>query len=320
MMGAALRRAAASLVVLWAVATAVFLLVSLTPGDAASRIADPRLPAAARERWRRDFGLDRPLPARYLHWLGSTLRGDLGISWQHRRPVGGLLVEALGPTALLTSLGLLAETVGGLAIATLQAMRPRSRLDRALSAASLLAYAIPPFAVGLGLLWVFSHALGWLPPSHMLSPAAAQAEGWARARDLTLHLVLPVATIGLTGMGALARYTRGSLVEEQSQGYVLAALARGCSRRRAVLAHALPNAALPLVTVLGLSLPFLVSGSLLVETVFAWPGMGQLLLQAALARDIPLLMGGTLVGAGAVVAGNALADVAVSLLDPRVRR
>lgn len=317
---AALRRTAASLVVLWAVATGTYALVSLAPGDAASRISDPRLPAAARERWRRDFGLDRPLPARYLSWVAATVRGDLGISWQHRRPVGDLLAEALPPTALLTGLGLLAETLGGLAIATLQAMRPRSRVDRALSVTSLLGYALPSFAVGMGLVWLFSYALGWLPPSHMLSPAAAQAGGWARAGDLALHLVLPVATIGLTGMGALARYTRGTLVEEQGQGYVLAALARGCSRRRAILAHALPNAALPLVTVLGLSLPFLVSGSLLAEVVFAWPGMGQLLLQAALARDIPLLMGGTLVGAAAVVLGNVLADLSVALLDPRVQR
>lgn len=319
MTAAVLRRAAASAAVLWAVATATFILVSLAPGDAASRIADPRLPAAARERWRRDFGLDRPLPERYLRWLGSTLRGDLGISWQHRRPVSELLAEALGPTALLTGLGLLAEIAGGLAIATVQALRPRSPLDRALGAASLLAYALPSFAVGMGLVWVFSYRLGWLPPSHMLS-AAAGAGGWGRLWDAAAHLVLPVATIGLTGMGALARYTRGSLVEEQSQGYVLAALARGCSRRRAVLAHALPNAALPLVTVLGMSLPFLVSGSLLVEVVFSWPGTGQLLLQAALARDIPLLMAGTLVGAAAVVLGNALADASVALLDPRVRR
>ena len=314
----ALRRMAASLVVLWAVATGTYALVSLAPGDAASRITDPRLPAAARERWRRDFGLDRPLRARYLSWLAATVRGDMGISWQHRRPVRALLAEALPPTALLTGLGLLTETLGGLAIATWQAMRPRSRVDRALTITSLLAYAMPSFAVGMGLVWVFSYALGWLPASHMLSPTAA-ASGWARLGDGALHLVLPVATIGLTGMGALARYTRGSLLEEQSQGYVLAARARGCSRRRAVLTHALPNAALPLVTVLGLSLPVLVSGSLLVEVVFAWPGMGQLLLQAALARDIPLLMGGTLVGAAAVVLGNLLADVSVSLLDPRVR-
>ncbi|HPC84514.1 MAG TPA: ABC transporter permease [Thermoanaerobaculaceae bacterium] len=312
-----LGRIAASLVVLWVVATGTYGLVALAPGDASSRIADPRLPAAARERWRRDFGLDRPLPARYLGWLAATLRGDLDVSWQHRRPVAGLLAEALPPTVLLTSLGLLVETLGGLAIAVVQAMRPRSRLDRWLGAASLLGYAAPPFAVGLGLVWLFSYALGWLPPSHMLSPAGQG--GWAHGRDLAAHLVLPVATIGLTGMGALARYTRGSLVEERSQGYVLAALARGCSRRRALLAHALPNAALPLVTVLGLSLPFLVSGSLLVEVVFAWPGMGQLLFQAALARDIPLLMAGTLVGTAAVVLGNVLADLAAWWLDPRVR-
>lgn len=310
------RRAGAGLLVLWVVATGTYALVALAPGDAATRIADPRLPAAARERWRRDFGLDRPLPARYLGWAASTLRGDLGVSWQYRRPVAQLLAEALPPTLLLTGLGLLAETLGGLGIATLQALRPRSRLDRALSGASLVAYAVPTFAVGMGLVWLFSYWLGWLPPSHMRAPGAPEGGGW----DLLSHLVLPVATIGITGMGALARYTRGSLVDEEAQGYVLAARARGCTRRRAVLAHALPNAVLPLVTVLGLSLPFLVSGSLLVEVVFAWPGMGQLLFQAALARDVPLLMGGTVLGAAAVVAGSALADLSGAMVDPRMRR
>lgn len=316
----ALRRAGAGLAVLWIVATSTFALISLAPGDAASRISDPRLPPAARERWRRDFGLDRPHVARYLSWSASAARGDLGISWQHRRPVRDLLAEALLPTLLLTTFGLLLETVGGLTIAVIQTLRARSRLDRALTIATLLAWALPAFVIGMGLVWVFSYWLDWLPPSHMLSTAGEQARGWARWLDLARHLLLPAATIGLTGMGALARYARGSLVDEQSQGYLLAALARGCSRRRAILTHALPNAALPLVTVLGLSLPFLVSGSLMVEVVFAWPGMGQLLLQAALARDIPLLMGGTLLGAAAVVAGSALADLTVSLLDPRVCR
>jgi peptide/nickel transport system permease protein len=313
------RRLGAGLVVIWVVATGTFALVSLAPGDFASRLADPRLPPAARERWRRDFGLDRPLPARYLSWLGSAVGGDLGISWQYRRPVTALLADALPPTLLLAGLGLLLETVGGLGIATLQVLRARSCLDRGLTLASLLAYALPAFTVALGLVWLFSYTLGWLPPSHLLSPAGELATGWARHRDVLAHAVLPVLTIGLTGMGALARYMRGSLVDEHTQGYMQAARARGCSRRRALLTHALPNALLPLITVLGLSLPFLVSGSLLVEVVFAWPGMGQLIYQAALARDIPLLLGGTLLGAAAVVAGSALADLGVAWLDPRVR-
>ncbi|HNX50991.1 MAG TPA: ABC transporter permease [Thermoanaerobaculaceae bacterium] len=312
-------RLGVGLMVVWLVATGTFALVSLAPGDFSSRLSDPRLPPAARERWRRDFGLDRPLGVRYASWLGSAGRGDLGVSWQYRRPVSRLIVEALPPTLLLAGLGLLLETAGGLGIATVQVLRARSRLDRGLTLVSLLAYALPSFTVALGLVWLFSYRLGWLPPSHLLSPAGEQAAGWARRGDILAHLVLPVLTIGLTGMGALARYMRGSLVDEHTQGYVLAARARGCSRRRALLTHALPNAVLPLVTVLGLSLPFLVSGSLLVEVVFAWPGMGQLLYQAALARDIPLLMGGTLLSAAAVVAGNALADLSVAWLDPRVR-
>jgi peptide/nickel transport system permease protein len=313
------RRLAAAVVLVWLVATVTFALVALAPGDAASRLTDPRISAQTRERWRREFGLDRPWPARYAAWLGAAATGDLGTSWLHHRAVTAVLADALPNTALLAALGLMVEIAGGVAIALVQLQRARGRIDSALSFAALASYALPTFAVALALIGVFSYRLGLLPPSHMHSLAGEQAHGPARTLDLLLHLVLPAATIGLTGLGAVARYLRGVLLDERGRLYVLAARARGCSEQRALLVHVLPNALLPLITMIGMSLPFLVSGSLVVEVVFSWPGMGQLMFGAALARDVPLLMGATIVMTVAVVAGNLVADLAYAVVDPRVR-
>lgn len=315
----ALRRIAAGVLLVWLVATVTFLLVSLSPGDAASRLTDARIPPAARARFRHEFGLDRPLPARYASWLASVARGDLGTSWTLRRPVSEALAEALPNTLLLTSLGLLLELAGGVVLAVVQLRRPHGAGDRAITLATLTAYALPTFGVALALIAVFSYRWHLLPPSHMLSLDGEMRHGWARAVDLARHLVLPVAAIGVTGVGAVARYLRGSLLDERTEHYVLAARARGCSPRQALLRHALPNALLPLITMVGMSLPFLVSGSLVIEVVFSWPGMGQLMYNAALGRDLPLLLGGTIVATVAVVAGNLLADAAYAVADPRVR-
>jgi peptide/nickel transport system permease protein len=319
MIGWAIRRIGVGLVLVWLVATVTFALVSLAPGDAASRLTDPRIPPAARERWRRDFGLDRPLPARYASWLGSAVTGDLGTSWYYKRKVTAVIGEVLPNTVLLTSLGLVLELAGGIALALVQLRRTHGTGDRVLTLATLTAFALPTFGVALGLIGIFSYRLGLLPPSHMLSLEGETAHGWARFADLLSHLVLPVAAIGVTGVGAVARYLRGSLLDERLEHYVLAARARGCSPRRALIVHALPNALLPLITMMGMSLPFVVSGSLIVEVVFSWPGMGQMMYGAALGRDLPLLLGGTIVATVAVVVGNLLADAAYAFADPRVR-
>lgn len=315
-----LRRAAAGVVLVWLVATATFFLVAATPGNITQHIESQRLTPEARARWRRDFGLDQPLPLRYARWLAAVGRGDLGHSWLHHRRVAVILGETLPRTLILASLGLALEILGGIAVALVQIRRPHGVLDRLLSATTLTAYALPTFWIGLLLVYVFAYRLPLFPPSHMLSPAGEMASGWPRMLDLAHHLVLPAVTIGLTGMGAVARYLRGSLLDERLEHYVLAARARGCSAARAMWVHALPNALLPLVTLVGLSLPFLVSGSLVIEVVFAWPGMGRAMYEAALARDVPLLMGGTLVATIAVVVGNFVADILYTVIDPRIRR
>jgi peptide/nickel transport system permease protein len=301
------------------VATATFALIALAPGDAASLPTDTRIPPHIRERWRHDLGLDRPWPERYARWLSNAVSGELGTSWQQRRRVTELLAEAIPNTALLASLGLLIEVAGGVALALAQIRRPHGRADRAITVVTLTAYALPTFGVSLLLVQVLAFWLPLLPPSHMHSPAGEGLTGLPRLLDLLPHLVLPVLAIGVTGAGAVSRYLRGSLIDEQAEHYVLAARARGCTQRRAILAHALPNASLPLITMVGMSLPFVVSGSLVVEVVFAWPGMGQLMYAAALGRDVPVLMGGALVATAAVVLGNWLADIAYAIVDPRVR-
>jgi peptide/nickel transport system permease protein len=314
-----LRRLAAAVLIVWLVATATFFLVALAPGDTTQRLADTRVSPHIREQWRRTFGLDRPVVTRYAQWIAGAVRGDLSTSWTTYRPVATMIGEALPNTMFLAGAGLLLELLGGVAIALRQARRPFGAGDRALTLATLAAFAMPTFWVALLLAEVFSFRLQLFPASHMHSPAGELARGWARLLDLAHHAVLPVLAMGLTGVGAIARYVRGSLLDERGQAYVLAARARGCSVRRALRVHALPNALLPLITVLGLSLPILVSGSLVIEVVFSWPGMGQLVYSAALARDVPTLMGGTLVITIAVVLGNLMADVAYALLDPRVR-
>ena len=314
-----LRRIGAGLVMVWLVATATFALVSAAPGDITQRLNDVRTPPAARERWRRDFGLDRPWGVRYISWLGDAVTGDLGYSWLHHRKVAGVLAQAIPNTILLAGLGLLLEIAGGITLAVVQLRRPHGKGDRAITLLSLTAYALPPFVVGLGLLYLLAFRFPLFPPSHMLSVAGETQHGLPRLLDLLHHLVLPVVAIGIAGMGGVARYLRGSLLDEKGQHYVLAARARGASERRALISHALPNALLPLITMVGMSLPFLVSGSLVIEVVFSWPGMGQTMYDAALARDVPLLLGGTVLATIAVVAGNLLADLAYAIADPRVR-
>ncbi|MGC8916716.1 MAG: ABC transporter permease [Thermoanaerobaculum sp.] len=314
------RRLVGSLFVVWLVATGTFFFVAATPGDVASKLADPRIPPSARARLREHFGLDKPVLARYVRWLFDGASGNLGESFAFRRPVREVLTEAVPNTVLLASVGLLLELGAGVALGLFQALRPGSWGDRWLSALSLAAYAMPTFFMASLLLWLLAYTVPLFPPSHMAESLATNPGLWERTWETARHLALPALTVGLTGFGAVARYLRGSLLDERQQTYILAALARGCSRRRALVVHALPNAVLPLLTILGLSLPFLVSGSLVIEVMFSWPGMGQVFYTAVTARDVPLIQAATVLVTAAVVAGNWLADVVYSLADPRIRQ
>ncbi len=314
------RRLLAGLAILWGVATLAFFAIHLAPGEpflpATERPANPAVVAEVR----RQFGLDRPLAEQYGRYLGQLVTGNLGVSFSLRRPVAGAIADALPHTLLLAAAALLLDFALGVALALVQAARAGGRLDNALTAGSLLAGGLPTFFLALVLLWLFAEQLRWLPVGGAYDPAIYQLLPLGgRIVDRLRHLLLPAATLGLVGAAVTARYQRAALVETLSQAYVRTARAKGLGERRVLLRHALRNALLPTVTLFGLSLPFLLTGAVLVETVFSWPGLGRLAAQAVAARDYPLVTGTTIVASAIVVLSSALADVLVRAADPRVR-
>ena len=314
-----LRRVLVAIPLLWLVVTLTFLAVHAVPGTVADLVDNPQLSPQARVHIEQQFGLDRPVSEQYVRWLTALARGDLGVSFLYRQPVSRVVLRALPPTLLLAGTALTFDFILGILLAVIAVARPRSWFDRISTVLSLGLYGMPSFwLAGLAIL-VFSVLLGWLPASHMHSVGAIGASGGARFVDLLKHLVLPAGVLGIVGAAGTARYLRSTLLDIQDARYLLAARARGLSRRRVLLVHALRPALLPLVTLLGLAIPFLVSGSLVIEVIFAWPGIGRVLWTAAWARDVPVILAVTLLGATAVIAGNLLADVLYILVDPRAR-
>jgi len=304
--------------ILFFVATGSFLLINLAPGSYADTIGASRLDPHAREMMRTHYGLDRPLSERYLHWLDAVVHADLGISFLYRAPVSRVISDSLFPTLLLMGAALTIDFCLGVLVAVLSVWREGKAVDHFLSFLSLGIYSMPSFWVaGLAVL-VFSLRLGWLPASHMLDPGAPASgpEFWS---GLLRHIILPAGILGLIGAASTARYLRAELLEIQNGPYLLAARARGVPAWRILLFHSLRPALAPLLTLLGLALPALVSGSVVIETIFSWPGMGRVLWQAATARDVPLVMGCVLLGALAVIIGNLVADLLYVVVDPRAR-
>lgn len=313
------RRLLTLIPLVWLVVTLTFAVVQFAPGSYADTIDHPGLSAEAREAIRTTYGLDQPATVQYFKWLGATMTGDLGTSFLFKEPVVRVIGRALPPTMLLAGTALVIDLVLGLLLAVAATRRPYGWVDRFTTFLSLGVYGLPSFWVAGMSILVFAAWLGWMPASHMHSVAAEQMSGAARLADLLWHLVLPAFSLGLVGAAATARYLRSTLLETRASHHVLAATARGLSRRRILWIHSLRPALLPLITVLGLSLPMLVSGSVVIESVFSWPGMGLVLWRAAQARDIPLIMGVTLIGAAAVILGNLVADMLYTAADPRAR-
>jgi peptide/nickel transport system permease protein len=315
----ALSRCLALIPLVWLIVTLTFVAVHAVPGSYAETLDNPRLTPAAREIIRHRFGLDRPLGQQYLLWLKAVVQGDLGVSFLYRKPVAEVVAQALPATALLASTALTIDLLLGLAIALASVRRPHGRVDRALSAVSLAVWGMPTFWLAGVAVLLFSVQLGWLPASHVHDVGAEAMAPAARVLDLLRHLILPAGCLGVIGAASTSRYLRSSLLELRSAPFLLAARARGIGGLRLVLVHALRPALLPIVTLTGLSLPMLVSGSLVIEVIFAWPGMGRVLWTAAWARDAPVVLAVTLLGAVAVVLGNLVADLVYGLVDPRVR-
>lgn len=314
-----IRRIVYAIVLVFVTIAATFFAVHLAPGDPLSRYYDPGIDPAAMARVRVQLGLDRPLHAQFGRWLWGFVRGDFGMSIAANRPVSDILRETIPRTLRLTVVAFLVQLLVGLGLGIAAATRRHGLRDRFLSVPALVLYAVPTFYLAYLLIMLFSLSLDWLPTSGIETIGLGYGSGWAVFKDRVAHLVLPVLVLGVASAAGLARYTRGSLLEAIGEDYVRTARAKGVPEGRVVWKHAFLNALPPILTVVGLSVPFLLGGAVVVEKVFAWPGMGGLLVDAIYARDYPVVLAVNFIAACMVIAGNFLADLAIMLADPRTK-
>jgi len=295
------------------VSIVLFLLMHLAPGGPEAALLGGDISKDTAAQLRRSLGLDQPLPIQYAKWLGSALRGNLGVSYLQGEPVSRVIHEHLGATAQLAASALVLAILVAVPLGVLSAVRANSWVDRSATGVALAGVSFPSFWLGILLILLFASALRWLPASGMTSTGL---EG--DVADRLQHAILPTITLAATQMAAFLRFTRSSLLETLHQPFVAVARAKGLRERGVLLRHAFRNALIPLITLLGLSIRFLVGGAVLTETVFAWPGIGRLAVAAVTARDYPLLLGLNLLVALAVIVGNVLTDLLYSLADPRI--
>ena len=314
MLRVALRRAGQALPLLLGLTLLGFLVLHLAPGDPAALLYGGELTGEELRRFRAQWGLDRPVPVQYLTWLAHIARGDLGRSYADGRPVLEGIAERIPATLVLTvSASLLAWGVGSL-LGFAAAARAGTALDHASRVVATVLYAIPNFWLGLLLIIAFSVRLGWLPTAGLETLGI----GFSLV-DRARHLLLPATVLAVRELGAFMRFARASLLERLGAAYIRTARAKGLPEGRVVLRHALRNALIPLVSLIGLAVPRLLGGAVVVETVFAWPGLGRLGVEAALARNYAVLMGNIVVAGVMVLLGSLAADLTYAWLDPRVR-
>jgi peptide/nickel transport system permease protein len=303
------------------VATLVFVLLHAAPGDPLTVLGDaPQVAPEALRQVRRDFGLDRPVAEQYVRYLVRLVQGDLGVSITQHRPVTAALAGAVPQTLLLAAAALLVDFAAGIGIGVAQGRRAGTRTDRLFSVVTITLYSTPVFVLGLLLLGVFGETLGWFPLGGSVDPIRHDGLSAAgRVFDRLHHLVLPALTLGLVAAAYTARHQRSALLDVIQQDFVRAARARGLAERAVLFRHALRNALTPTITLAGLAVPVLLSGSVLVESVFGWPGMGRLAAEAIGRRDYPVVTAAAILAAVMVVVGNFLADLAARVADPRLR-
>jgi peptide/nickel transport system permease protein len=312
-----LRRLAIGIGMLIALSMLVFILLRLTPGDPIDAYIDPSTPLspAAMADLRERLGLDRPLPLQYVGWLYQALQGNLGYSVKRAdQPVLTLVLSRIGPTVLLMGSALVMAVIAGIAAGVIGAVRRNSVTDVSLSVLALAGISSPAFLSALLGLYIFAVRLGWLPSGGMLTPGEDFSIG-----DLLWHLILPASLLAIAQAALIMRYMRASLLEVLNQDYVRTARAKGVFEFWVIVKHALRNALLPVVTVIGSTIGLAIGGAIFVESVFNWPGMGLLLVDAVTSRDYPVIMGATLVVGACVIVVNLLIDLTYAVIDPRIK-
>src|SRR5690606_1587289 len=294
-----------------------FVIIKLSPGDPLAQYAGANVDPAQLARLRQRWGLDDPLHVQYWRWLTNFLRGDLGVSLSSNRPVLAEVKERFPATALLAASALTFALVVAVPLGTLSALRPPSTVDHLASGLALMGLAMPNFWLGLLLLWAFSVRLRWLP-SFGLDSLDVQG-GWRSAAETGRRLIMPTVVLGTAGAAAYMRFLRASLMTVLRSDYIRTARAAGLPEKVVLYRHALKNALLPLITMLGMDVPVLLSGALVTEQVFGWPGLGFYTWRSVMSRDYPAIMGVLTIAALLTLLCNLAADIAYALLDPRIR-
>ena len=301
-----------------AIFVVTFGVIQLAPGDPVTAIASGNGDKAYFEFMRAKYGLDRPLPEQFGTYVTNVLQGDLGESYSQGRSVAELIRERMPATLLLMGTAIALSSLGGILLGLLAARRPFGVVDLTFSTTALLGYALPVFWLAQLLLLTLAFRAGWFPIQGM-TDARAGFTGWAAVADVAHHLALPCLVLAVSEVALVSRVTRTGLIHQQGEDYVRTAQAKGLSSVRSMTRHALPNALLPVVTVIGSRVGTLFSGAVLVETVFGWPGLGRLLLDSTTTRDRPVLLGLVLIVAFTVVLANLVTDLLYGLIDPRIR-
>jgi peptide/nickel transport system permease protein len=319
-------RTAGALVRVWCVLTLTFALIRLAPGDPAALLIPPSATADDATRLRGELGLDRPIAVQYARWASGVLRGDFGESFTLRRPVSQVIREALPVSAWLGLSSIALTFLIGVPIGVVQAARRGTPTDRVLTVLTTAVYAAPSFWLALAGVGIFTYGAAmwgfpaWLRlPAFGVQSAGSSLTGLSHLTDVVRHAILPVGILAAVGAAGIARYARTSVADVLRDDFVRTARAKGATERRVLGRHVLATILPTLVVLFTLSFPGVVAGSVFVEAVFAWPGMGRAMLNAIVARDYPLVMGATAVYASVVVAANLAADVALPLVDPRRR-
>ena len=310
--GYVLRRLAQGAVLLLVVSVVIFTIVHSAPGGPAL-LVHPDMDPTRLKAMEKLLGLDDPIPVQYVRWAGHAVRGNFGTSYQHSLPTLELLWERIPNTLLLSGVALVVAVLLALPLGTISAVRRYSALDYAATIAAFIGVSIPVFWLAILLIILFSVNLGWLPSSGMRTVGVPASAG-----DLLRHLVMPSLVLATFPLAQLTRYVRSSMVDVLAQDYVRTARAKGLSELSVLRRHALRNALIPMVTVLGVLTPRLLGGAVITETIFAWPGLGRLAVEAAITRDYPVIMGATLLVSGLVIVSNLITDLFYVVIDPRI--
>lgn len=291
-----------------------FAIIHIAPGDPVTRLMSPETTAADLERMRHVMGLDRPIPVQYAKWVANLVTGDWGRSFSDGQPVLQKIAERVPATLELSMVSLLLALLIAIPVGVIAATRQYSLFDYGATFTAFIGISIPGFWLGLLLMLLFAVKLRWLP-----AVGRGPAGGPADMLTMTKHLIMPAFVLAIESTAAFARYVRASMLDVVQQDYIRTARAKGIADRIVIYKHALRNALIPLLTILGLALPGLVGGSAVIESLFAWPGMGRLFVQSAFNRDYTVIMGCLLLSSVLVVLGNLLADITYALVDPRIK-